>query len=64
MNRCVGVDEGMWLTHPLVLPQHSLPFNTKRPGARGGSRTHTVLPPLDFESSTSTSFITRANRNS
>ena len=36
---------------------------TKGDGARGRSRTDTGLPPLDFESSTSTSFITRAMIN-
>lgn len=32
-------------------------------GAEGGDRTHTVLPPRDFESRTSTNSITSADLN-
>ena len=45
-------------SHTLIIPQ-----NVENTGARGRSRTDTGLPPLDFESSTSTSFITRAMIN-
>jgi hypothetical protein len=34
---------------------------SKRNRTEGGTRTHTVLPPLDFESSASTSSATSAN---